>query len=59
MKKQTGYLLVSMLNFIAGFCFLLAFFFQQALLPKYGFLIASVCLFISAAGLLHTHRKGN
>ena len=57
MKKTTGYLLVSLLNFIAGFCFLLAFVFQEEALPKYGFLIAAICLFISAAGFLYTCNK--
>ena len=57
MKKTTGYLLVSILNFIAGFCFLLASVFQEEALPKYGFLIAAICLFVSAAGFLYTSSK--
>ncbi len=57
MKKTTGYIVASIFNFIAGFCFLVAAIFQKQAVPKYGFYVAAVCLLISAAGFLHTYLK--
>lgn len=37
MKKTTGYILTSIFNFIAAFCFLLSAVFQKQALPKYPF----------------------
>lgn len=55
MKKAVGYLLTSILNFIAGFSFLLAAVFQAQAIPKYGFFFAAICLLISATGFLYVH----
>jgi len=57
MKKTTGYVLTSIFNFIAAFCFLLAAVFQKQALPKYGFYVAAICLLISATGFLYTYLK--
>lgn len=59
MKKAVGYLLTSILNFIAGFSFLLAAVFQEQTIPKYGFFFAAICLLISAAGFLYVHLTNN
>ena len=57
MKKTTGYILSSIFNFIAAFCFLLSAVFQKQALPKYGFYVAAICFLISAIGFLYTYLK--
>ena len=59
MKKTTGYILTSIFNFIAAFCFLLSAIscFQKQALPKYGFYVAAICFLISAIGFLYTYLK--
>lgn len=57
MKKTTGYIVTSILNFTAGLCFLLASTYQEQIFPKYGFLVAAACLLISAVGFLYTYLK--
>lgn len=57
MKKTTGYILTSIFNFIAAFCFLLSAVFQKQALPKYGFYVAAICFLISAIGFLYTYLK--
>lgn len=56
-KKTTGYIFASIFNFIASSCFLAAAIFQKQAVAKYGFYIASICLFISAVGFLYTYLK--
>lgn len=57
MKKTTGYILTSIFNFIAAFCFLFAAVFQKQTLSKFGFYVAAICLLISATGFLYTYLK--
>ncbi len=55
--RTTGYIFASIFNFIASSCFLVAAIFQKQTVPKYGFYIAAIFLFISAAGFLYTYLK--
>ncbi len=54
MKKKQN-ILVSALMFIAGFCNFTASILQEEALPKYLFLVAAICFFISAVGFLYTY----
>ena len=58
MKKIINYLTAAILDFIGGICYFLAFIlYEEAALPRYMFLVSSICLILSGVGFLLVHLK--